>query len=316
MYSLFSRTYSSVRSQPNASPVPSPSPEVEPDQQLRGVHRGACGGPVEVDRAAVPRRRRRAGRRSRSGADPGRRAPGCRRAGRRRRRSPAASRTAASASRALPAARDPAPVRVAAVDRGLDERRADDGPGHRSRVGVVGGARDLAGDQRGGALAVGRLLAGELAGHGLDREAQLARLARALADRRRAGGARGEQEHRVVGGRVAVDAQLVPRPGRRRAEQGVEERGLRGASVRTTASIVAIRGWIIPTPLAMPVTRIGRTARPSGSGSVIVTVAALVRVSVVRSASAASASAASVAASAGRARRSRTRPGRAAAACR
>ncbi len=40
------------------------------------------------------------------------------------------------------------------------------------------------------------------------------------------------------------------------------------ASVRSTASIVAIRGWIIPTPLAMPVTRIERTASPSTSGRV------------------------------------------------
>ena len=61
------------------------------------------------------------------------------------------------------------------------------------------------------------------------------------------------------------------------------------ASVRTIESIVAIRGWIIPTPFAIPVTRIGRTARPSGSGRAIVDVAALVRVSVVRSASAAAA---------------------------
>ena len=68
------------------------------------------------------------------------------------------------------------------------------------------------------------------------------------------------------------------------------------ASVRTIESIVAIRGWIIPTPLAIPVTRTGRTARPSGSGRVIVVVAALTRESVVRSASAAAASPSSVAA--------------------
>ena len=71
------------------------------------------------------------------------------------------------------------------------------------------------------------------------------------------------------------------------------------ASVRRTASIVAIRGWIIPTPLAMPVTRVERTASPSRSGRVRVVVAALVRESVVRSASAAAASPASVAASDG-----------------
>src|SRR6185503_20683885 len=49
--------------------------------------------------------------------------------------------------------------------------------------------------------------------------------------------------------------------------------GSTDASVKTTDSIVAIRGWIIPTPLAIPVTRTGRGARPSGSGSVSQTVA-------------------------------------------
>ena len=45
------------------------------------------------------------------------------------------------------------------------------------------------------------------------------------------------------------------------------------ASVSTTASIVAIRGWIIPTPLAMPLT-VTVTGRPSGSGRAIEVVAA------------------------------------------
>ena len=43
--------------------------------------------------------------------------------------------------------------------------------------------------------------------------------------------------------------------------------GLTAASVRMTASIVAIRGWIIPTPLAMPETVTG-TGAPSGPGRV------------------------------------------------
>ncbi len=70
--------------------------------------------------------------------------------------------------------------------------------------------------------------------------------------------------------------------------------GSTAASVRTIASIVAIRGWIIPTPLAMPETRTG-TGRPSGPGSSIDVVAAFARESVVRSASAAAASPSSVA---------------------
>src|SRR4029079_2592203 len=66
------------------------------------------------------------------------------------------------------------------------------------------------------------------------------------------------------------------------------------ASVSTIESIVAIRGWIIPTPFAIPVTRTARTVCPSRSGSVIVVVATFVTESVVRSASAAAVSPASV----------------------
>ena len=43
--------------------------------------------------------------------------------------------------------------------------------------------------------------------------------------------------------------------GRRRPDS---TSGLTAASVRTTDSIVAMLGWIIPTPLAMPLTRTGR----------------------------------------------------------
>ena len=66
--------------------------------------------------------------------------------------------------------------------------------------------------------------------------------------------------------------------------------------MRTIESIVAIRGWIIPTPLAIPVTVIS-TVPPPAAGAEPVTVAAFVTESVVRSASAAAASAASSAVS-------------------
>ena len=66
------------------------------------------------------------------------------------------------------------------------------------------------------------------------------------------------------------------------------------ASVSTIDSIVAIRGWIIPTPLAMPLTVTG-TGRPSASGSSTVVVATFVDRIVVRSASAAASSPSSVA---------------------
>ena len=62
--------------------------------------------------------------------------------------------------------------------------------------------------------------------------------------------------------------------------------GATGASVRMTESIVAMFGWIIPTPLAMPVTVIG-AGTPSSDGRTIDVVATFVTESVVRSASAA-----------------------------
>ena len=66
------------------------------------------------------------------------------------------------------------------------------------------------------------------------------------------------------------------------------------ASVRITDSIVAICGWIIPTPLAIPLTRTV-TGRPTASGSSTVVVATLVRESVVHRAVATASSPSSVA---------------------
>ena len=138
---------------------------------------------------------------------------------------------------------DPAPVRVAAVDRGLDEAARDDRPGDGPRLGVVDRAGHLAGDERRRALAVRRLLAGEVAGDGLDRRPSVARLRVPASTARAARGPGREQEDRVVRARVAVDAQLVPRPRRRRPEERLAGApGSTVASVRTTESIVAIRG--------------------------------------------------------------------------
>ena len=69
------------------------------------------------------------------------------------------------------------------------------------------------------------------------------------------------------------------------------------ASVRRTESIVAMRGWIIPTPLQMPETVTVTGAPPSAAGRATRTEAIFVVESVVRSDTAASASASSVAAS-------------------
>ncbi len=70
------------------------------------------------------------------------------------------------------------------------------------------------------------------------------------------------------------------------------------ASVRITDSIVAIRGWIIPTPLAMPLT-VTLTGTPSAPGSETVVVAIFVTESVVRRATAAASSPASSCVSSG-----------------
>ena len=114
--------------------------EVERDHDLGGVHRRARRGAIELDRAARGRRRTRDGRRSRSGGGRGSSTAGVPARDRRlvgaSGRRPRAPRR--SASRALPAAPgDPAPVRVAAVGRGLDQARRDDRAGHGPGLGVV-----------------------------------------------------------------------------------------------------------------------------------------------------------------------------------
>ena len=117
---------------------------------------------------------------------------------------------------------DAAPVRVAAVDRGLDERARHDGPGDRAGVGIVGRAGDLAGDERRGALAVGGLLAGEVAGDGLDRRGERGARAVVGGRRRRARRARrrGRTRCRWWTCRRRPTAGSTSRPPRRRAARG------------------------------------------------------------------------------------------------
>jgi hypothetical protein len=74
--------------------------------------------------------------------------------------------------------------------------------------------------------------------------------------------------------------------------------GAAEASVRITDSIVAICGWIIPTPLAMPLTVIA-TDEPSRPGTDTIVVAVLTTESVVHNAVAAASSPASSGVSAG-----------------
>ena len=108
-------------------------------------------------------------------------------------------------------ARDASPVGIGAVDGGLDEVAADDGARHGPRVGVVAGAAHRAGDERRGTLAVGGLLARQRAGHGLQGAGEDRRWPPCPASRGSAPGGTGcRQQHGVVGGLVAVHAELVP----------------------------------------------------------------------------------------------------------
>ena len=202
-------------------------------------------------------RRRRGGRRSRSAAGRGSSTAGePARAAASSAGSPAASRTARIGQPALPGgARDAAPVRVAAVGRGLDQARRDDRPGDRPGLGIVAGAADPA--------VMSVVAPSPSAACWRARSRATASIAAPSAprprgpglDRRRPRRPGGEDEDRVVGARVAVDRELVPGPRGGRPEQAPQSvSGATVASVRTTDSIVAIRGWIIPTPLAMPLT--------------------------------------------------------------
>ena len=94
-------------------------------------------------------------------------------------------------------------------------------------------------------------------------------------------------------------------------DSGALEAGVTGsagatvASVSTIESIVAICGWIIPTPFAIPVTASPSPASPrdaASAGSSMVTVETFMTESVVRSASAAAARWVSLEPSAGRRR--------------
>ena len=164
-------------------------------------------------------------------------------------------------------------------------------------------------DERRGALAVRGLLAGEVPGDRLDRGAERAAPPRI---RRSTGAAPGPEASTNTVSLVLVSPSTeswsqVRRRGR--PEQAQSAAGAAVASVRTTESIVAIRGWIIPTPLAMPRDRHGHAARRPRLGQLdAVVVAAFVRESVVRSASAAAASPSSVPASVAASSRARPAP--------
>ena len=152
--------------------------------------------------------------------------------------------------------RDAAPVRVAAEDSGLDQRRVRDSEGGELGVRVVGGAVHGHGDELGGALAV----AGDHA-----RERLARRRARPRRRRRTpgvsasigvaAGGADRQSTHMSLVEVSDVDGDAVEGACRPPSASAASHASLvSGASVVMTASIVAMLGAIMPLPLAMPPT--------------------------------------------------------------
>ena len=105
-----------------------------------------------------------------------------------------------------------APVRIAAVHRGLDERRVGDRPRRHPGVGIGRGAGDRDRDQLGRAFAAAHDAERQLVRHRAERLEQ--RRIEVLVDGD-AAGAVGQREHAVVGRRLAVDGDGVEGVARR-----------------------------------------------------------------------------------------------------
>ena len=160
------------------------------------------------------------------------------------------------AARHRPRAGDATPVRVPAVDGGLEQVAAHDRPRHRARVGHIGCAGHEAGDERRGPLAVGRLLPRQRSADRGQRRAELRRLG--AAGSRRLGRPEAPEASTKTVSLVEVSPSMlvcskVAADASRRSV--ASSSGVAAASVSTTAIMVAIRGWIMPTPLATPETR-------------------------------------------------------------
>ena len=110
----------------------------------------------------------------------------------------------------------PAPVGVGAEQRGLDQAVAGDQPGGGQRVGLDGRAGDGDRDALGDALGVGLQLGAQVVAHPQHGVVEFALAGRDLA------GARGEQQHGVVGGAAAVDVEPVEGQRGRRGAAPVE----------------------------------------------------------------------------------------------
>ena len=150
---------------------------------------------------------------------------------------------------------DAAPVRVGAMDGGLHEVAADDGARDRPRVDVVARAADAAGDEGRGALAVGGLLARQRAGHGLDSAREATRSASEPATSGAAPAAPDATSRTVsfVDWSPSTLSWSHVRDTIGRSTPSSTS-GDAVASVSTRQSIVAMLGWIMPTPLTTPLT--------------------------------------------------------------
>ena len=114
----------------------------------------------------------------------------------------------------------PAPVRVGAEQRGLDQAVAGDDAGGDQRVVLAGGAGDGDGDPLGDALGVGLQLRAQVVA---DREHGGVEFVLA---RRDLAGAGGQQQHGVVGRAAAVDVEPVEGPRGGLAQRAVERVGV------------------------------------------------------------------------------------------
>ena len=239
VYSALIVTYSCERSEKKTS-ASAPSPG---RPTVYSTSSPATAAPARPRRRGRPRRRRRPARpRSR-----------CRAA--------AAPRRDRRADRL----RDPAPVRVAAVQRRLDQRRVGD-RARRARHDSARGRRDdHAADPR-GALAVAHDQQRELAQQLVQRLAE-AYLVLGLGRDAHAGGARRHQDHRVVGRELPVDRDAVERALHAHAEQQVGGLGReRRVGLRRSTASSRTRARSSPRPWpGRPAARSPTAARPRAS---------------------------------------------------
>ena len=169
-YALFSTTYASVRSHPQARARAAPRPRstrmLTSSPCICGAARRPSTAPV-----ATPSRA--------TWTEP----------------IHSAARAGSTCAPELPTAQKTRPqFGILAVQRGFDQARADHRPRRRARVVVAGGAGDVDLQQLVGAFAVGGHLARQVDAHGFQRGGEALGIGARPVERRRAGQAVGQQE--------------------------------------------------------------------------------------------------------------------------